>query len=232
MTNLLIEIAIGVIITIVVTMLTTLWIKTNNRIKDLFSVFSGCKIFGIKCLVKTRHQGIKKIWNDLLISEEIKVLNFKGYSLLREKNYEQTDLHKLLKKGRIPKVKFLLLNPTEIDVMNERKNSLKKSIAFALDENCNDSVEEIKMTIKTLHSIHINKNININVECLCRLFSENLKWSLILSDKYVLVSCYPKTSTAIDSCGMIVFRDSLLGNSYELYFNELWNKSIDAYGDK
>ncbi|MDR2407139.1 MAG: hypothetical protein LBE13_03375 [Bacteroidales bacterium] len=213
------------IVTIIMAILTVLWIVVRNHVKNALWIFKGFRKVGIKCVVRSRIKALEKIWEDLKQSSEIMVLNYKGYSLLREKNYHETLLCKLLREGRIPQIKFLLLDPNETSIIQKRRTVLSENIQFA--STTEDSGEDIKATIKTLKDI--NENHDINTVCQCKLFREELKWSLIFSNNYILVSFYPQKQTAYNSAAMIIYRNSLLGDSFGLYFNEIWGKSIKAY---
>ena len=216
------EVAVALIATLIMAVLTFLYKRYKDSFIRLFqSVFLFKKI-GIKRIVKTRTKAVNLIWQDLLESTNIKVLNYKGYSFLHVKNFSDTILNKIRKESnRLTSADFLLLNPEATSIIKARRDDLPSL------EGYDDSSDDIKQTIKLLYNLDKDKNMRLC--CNCRLFEEKLKWSLILSSSYILVSFYTKDITALNSTCLVLFRKSILGESFEKYFDELLEKSKDGY---
>lgn len=223
------DLTIGILSSIIATFLIYILVKPFRNVMNsfIFMLIKNKRI-GLKSISLNRNLAIKRIYPDLLRSKEIMVLNFKGYSLI-DNNFYQTKLYQLTENGRVTKARFLLLNPESEKYIEQRKSRL---IGLIKGSNSDDYKDDIRSNIKLLKRFNDNKEIKI--DCYCRLFNEELKWGLVISDNYILVNFYPFNRTAPKSPCMIIKRNNtLLGDSFERYFNDLWeNHSSNAYVEK
>jgi len=195
--------------------------------KSLFFPIKGYKSLGIIELFGSRSKAFNKLYNDVI--DEIMVLNFKGYSIFDSANFVESNLYKLIHEKRVHTIKLLLLNPESDRYISDRKNELGESKSGTIKE---DFANDIYFNVQKLKQICSKKETKSDV--LCRYFSEELKWSLIFSKNYILVSFYPIKDIAPNSPALLVKRNSsFLGYSFEKYFNDIWeNHSKNAFIEK
>ncbi|MCD4759254.1 hypothetical protein K8R33_00005, partial [archaeon] len=221
------DLIIGISSSLIASVLIYFSVKpVRNFINLLFLAFKGNKQIGIKAILLSRDKAYKKIYKDLSKSKEIMILNFKGFSLLDNRNFVQSKLYQLVYQERISKIKFLLLNPNAEKYILKRKKNLDEMISGSSKD---DYIIDIKDNINKFKKL--NNQTETKTDCYCRLFNEELKWSLIFSENFTLVSFYPLNKIAHKSpCLLVNRKNTLLGDSFEKYFNDVWeNHSINAY---
>ena len=178
---------------------------------------------GVVSYVSSREEGIIKIKNDLITSEKIFVLNFAGSSMLDKMMTHNNVLCQIIEESKtIRKIRFLVLDcKNATDYVEERFEGLAKFSTVEKQDSLNGKVVDMTIEqLKRIKSFFTDKSIDYQ----CRLFNEVLKWSLIFSDTSILCTFYPKGQTGFESSGIIIKRNSLLGESFEKYFNDLWEK--------
>ena len=176
---------------------------------------------GIIHSYKTRDIAIERNWELIKSSNEIKILDFKGDSFVNRSGDGETRFERLLNDHDKHSFKFLLLNPSSSTYIRKRIDCLGEQN----DRSVEDHKEDIKGIIET---IRWEKRENPSHEIACRLFSEELKWSLVLLDHHVLVCFYPDKKQHQAPC-FLLKGDSLLGTALSRHFDDLWDhKSKDA----
>lgn len=187
--------------------------------KYLYRIFHPSKVkLGIIKVYKTRNVAINKNWGQIESSYSINVLNLECYTLSLNDN-NTTRLEKIINNKNNHSFKILLLNPLSVSYIKQRRENLN-------DEN--NTIEEhqnyIKTCIEKIHTYNNTKQTDIK----CRLFSEELKWSLIIIDKFIFLSFYNEPRIKDTPC-FLIRDDSVLGYSLTQYFNDIWNnRSKDA----
>lgn len=176
---------------------------------------------GIVNKYKTRDIAIKKNWDLIKSSIDIKILNFKGYSLINLSLDEDTRFETLLNDKIKHSFKFLLLNPSSSAYIKKRIDQL--------GEQNTKSIEDHQKNIKgIIEKIRLEKSKDPSCAIECRLFSEVLKWSLIILDNNLLISFYLDKKQNIAPCYLLK-KDSPLGTALTRHFDDIWdNKSKDA----
>lgn len=224
MNNTIINVIIGVVSSTLFALLVCLfknhlrrlWFSTLG-IKDLYNKLGVVKIF------QRRSDAITFLFPNLLKSKYIKVFQFKGYSLLDSYNRIDTTLYKLASHpdSNIKKVSFLLLNPKNEKYISQRINEL-----YIEDSPSNymSNKEDIERSVQIIKSINESHH---DLKCEYAFFNESLKWNLLISDNYTLISFYLNRSTANSSVSLIVRNDKILGYSFNKYFLDVWeNRSV------
>ena len=115
--------------------------------------------------------------------------------------------------------RFLLLSSDSVENINIRNNDLKK-YKISIEEHCN----QINQCISYLET---KKNVSKTTENIIeyRVFRESLKWSLLISDKYILMNFYEKKTKGAKALCYIIKKESLFGITIVQYFDDLWNRS-------
>lgn len=188
----------------------------------LFRLLGLISSLGVLKVFPNREDAYKDIFKDLVDSKEILLLSYKGRTLLNDSYYPASRL-KVLEddfRGQKLTIRALLLNPQEKQYVKRRSAELEEK---GLDH---DHCRDIEGSIVNFKKVKENGILDVE----CRLFSEALKWSLLFSDKYLLVSFYEnRTRVEISPCFKLR-RNSILGRAFEKHFWDLWKeKSIDAF---
>lgn len=177
---------------------------------------------GVLKVFPNREDAYKDIFKDLVDSKEILLLSYKGRALLNNSYYPASRLKVLEEdfRGQKLTIRALLLNPQEKQYVKRRSAELEeKNLDYDHCRDIEDSIVNFKK---------VKENGILDVEC--RLFSEALKWSLLFSDKYLLVSFYENRTRVEMSPCFKLRRNSILGRAFEKHFWDLWKKkSIDAF---
>ena len=181
-------------------------------------------VLGIIGYYQTRETAIKKNVIFLKESSQIDTLNFKGYELIAGRNTFKTLAYQLAANPNIKiAMRCLLLNPN---------GSADKYIQKRIDqirEKTNPDVNyhkgKISETVKELKFINEQTN-NIS----CQFFCEELKWSLIIADRFLLISFYKTEKSQIAPC-LKIDKKSILGGVFVNHFEDLWEttKPFDAF---
>lgn len=176
---------------------------------------------GVLKVFPNRDEAYKDIFKDLVDSNEILLLGYKGNALLSNSDYpSRLEILEEYSRGQKIAIKALLLSPQAKQYVKKRSVELgEKNLHRNHSRDIEDSIVNFRK---------VKENGILDVEC--RLFSEALKWSLLFSDKYILVSFYNnKVRVKLSPCFKLR-RSSMLGWAFEKHFRDLWEKkSIDAF---
>lgn len=190
----------------------------------LFKNIRMRSVLGVTGYYKTRDMAIKKNDISLKKSHKIDTLNFKGYELIEGRNTYKSLAYQLASNPEIqPKLRCLLLNPDgSADKYIENRI---KELGSQTNPDLNYHKEKIEETVKGLELIN-NKFKNIS----CQYFCEELKWSLIIADSFLLISFYERKKSQAAPCFKID-KESLLGDALVNHFEDLWesNATNDAF---
>jgi hypothetical protein len=202
-----------------------IWLFRNyikNYLNSIFYYRKIKKTFGIVG-IGTRTDLIHSIFEDLANSVAIHSINFKGYSFIDSHNRIDTTLHQLVNRDQssIRNVKMLLLNPCSENYIADRMREIeRRDISLDPKPNKSDIIRSVQI-IKHLSREETNVNFEI------KYFDESLKWNLVICDKYIIIGFYSPKVTAIENISLCVRKDSILGYSFEKYFQDIWeNRSI------
>ena len=124
--------------------------------------------------------------------------------------------------SRIQEINFLLLNPDNKLYIEKRINELQNK-KVPLDYEL--SSQDIKHSIDIIESIN---TLGLKLKCDFAFFDEELKWNLVIFDNYILVGFYVSDIIATKGLSILVNRDSLLGNTFSKYYNDLWSRSLKS----
>jgi len=118
--------------------------------------------------------------------------------------------------NRIQQIQLLLMNPNgEENIKRRIKEIVRKVDKDELDNHKND----------VLRSQHLFQDIfksENEIKFEIKHFDESLIWNIIIADEIIFVGFYLSNTLGPYSPLMIVSRNSILGYSFEKYFNDVW----------
>lgn len=175
-------------------------------------------VLGVTAYYRTRDKAIRENDKSLKESYRIDTLNFKGYELIEGRNVFNSLAYELASNPKTnPTLRCLLLNPNgSADIYIENRIT---ELGNQTNQDKDYHKEKIKETVNGL--MKINKKFN-NITCL--FFCEELKWSLIIADTFLLISFYERKKSQKAPCFKID-KKSLLGDALVNHFEDLWKSN-------
>jgi 2-phosphoglycerate kinase len=196
-----------------------LWTR-RIRVKNWYSHRTprSKSILDIRAIHPNRQVAIQARMEDLLRSEEVSVMNMKGYSLLGQLSLMETPAHKLLSYRKGPSLRFLLHSP-------DSKSFEVRAKELNLPYGAENSRSEFAENLRKLRTL----SVKFPGRCASRVFDASMPlWNLVIWDEGMLVGWYGATSSARSWC-VELSPTSEFAQRFIRYYEDIWkNESADA----
>ena len=197
--------------------------KNTNFITFLESIDETINILrldlGVIDYYETRNQAIEKNEASIKNSLKIDALNFKCKVLINSAYQLAADSRR--------KIRCLVLNPYGYGV----DKYIQKRIDAIESQTKPDIAYHKRRIIQQINELkYINGTIHKLDNIACRYFCEELKWSLIITDNYLLLTFYGDETSDKAPCFKIGNK-TRWGKALSKHFEDLWelNEANDAF---
>nr|VFK24695.1 MAG: hypothetical protein BECKLPF1236A_GA0070988_104323 [Candidatus Kentron sp. LPFa]VFK35982.1 MAG: hypothetical protein BECKLPF1236C_GA0070990_104613 [Candidatus Kentron sp. LPFa] len=211
------------LITLVLTgALVFLWRKYKNTIRNIRDRGIYEEAIGLVKIYTNREEAVNDQINALTRTSDICFLAYNGFALLDKPSYLDSSMNSIISgfAGMGEKnIRILLLSPKNITAI---RNRIERIGIKDIDGSIQDHVQDIIRNSQILERMGKSRP---NVEVTIRYFNSELLWCLIIFDSFILVSFYQEGATAKNARTLLIKQNSLLGASFEYYFDYFWRSN-------